>query len=248
MIPKKIHYCWFGRGEFPVLAIKCIESWKKYLPNYEMVLWNEDNFDINVNEYVKEAYETKRYAFVSDFARLSILYTEGGIYMDVDVEVLKSIDCFLTHEAFMGFQDDSKVALGLIIGSEKGNLLIKEIMDSYSEKKFILPNGKHNLTTIIEYTMDVLLKYGIILDGSLQNIKGTIIYPKTYFCPLTYNSDKTDFSENTYTIHHFAESWITKGEKRKSYIRRGTKNIIIKLIGEKGFNGLKKIIYRLLPK
>jgi len=242
MIPKKIHYCWFGRGDITPLATKCIESWKKYLPDYEIVLWNEDNFDINRNEYVKQAYKSKKYAFVSDYARLYVLYNEGGIYMDVDVEVLKPIDCFLKHEAFMGFENEVGVAPGLILGAEKGNSIIKEIMDVYSTNKFVLSNGKYNLTTIVQYTTDILLSHGLVLNGSLQNIKGIVIYPKTYFCPLTYDSDRTDFSEKTYTIHHFAASWISEKDKRKARRKKILKNNIIKLIGEVGFDKLKTLM------
>ena len=207
MIPKRIHYCWFGRGDMSQLAIKCIDSWKKYLPDYEIKLWNEDNFDININKYVKQAYEAKKYAFVSDFARFYALYNEGGVYMDVDVEVLKPIDIFLKQEAFMGFESKVGVAPGLIVGSEKENNIIKEIMDGYLNREFIYPSGAYNYTTVVEYTTNILLKHGLVLDDSLQNVKCITIYPKTYFCPLTYDSNKTDFTENTYTIHHFAASW-----------------------------------------
>ena len=185
MIPKKIHYCWFGRGDMPPLAIRCIDSWKKYLPDYEIILWNEDNFDININKYVKQAYEVKKYAFVSDFARFYILYNEGGVYMDVDVEILKPIDIFLKEEAFMGFESKVGVAPGLIVGCEKGNKIIKEIMDGYLNREFIYPDGVYNYTTIVEYTTNILLKYGLVLDDSLQNVNGIAIYPKTYFCPHT---------------------------------------------------------------
>lgn len=208
MISKKIHYCWFGKGDMPLLAKKCIDSWKKYLPDYEIILWNEDNFDVNINNYVKQAYDAKKYAFVSDFARFYVLYNEGGVYMDVDVEVLRPIDIFLNHEAFMGFESESGVNPGLIMGCKKGNNILKEIMDGYLRNQFILPNGSYNYTTIVKYTTDVLLKYGLTIDDSLQNVKGVTIYPKTYFCPLTYGSNKTDFTENTYTIHHFAASWL----------------------------------------
>lgn len=207
MIPKKIHYCWFGRGEMSELVIKCIDSWKKYLTDYEIILWNEDNFDVNINNYVKQAYEAKKYAFVSDFARFYILYNEGGVYMDVDVEVLKPIDIFLKQKAFMGFESDEGVNPGLTIGCEKGNNIIREIMDSYLNKEFIYTDGTYNYTTIVKYTTDILLKYGLVLDDSLQNINGVTIYPKTYFCPLTWGSNKIDFTDNTYTIHHFAASW-----------------------------------------
>lgn len=217
-IPKVIHYCWFGRKPLSALTQKCINSWKKYCPNYKIIEWNEENFDININKYVKQSYYAQKYAFVSDFARFYILYNYGGIYMDTDVELLKPIDKFLKNSAFMGFENETGVAPGLIIGSEKANIIIKEIMTSYFNREFIYSNGKYNLTTVVEYTTNILLKYGLKLNNSLQKINTVTIYPKTYFCPLTYNSDKTDFTNNTYAIHYFSGSWVSKTSKLKSKI------------------------------
>lgn len=248
MIPKTIHYCWFGKGELPELALKCIDSWKKYMPDYEIKLWNEENFDININQYVKEAYEAKKYAFVSDFARFHILYHYGGIYLDTDVEVLKPLDRFLYDEAFMGFEDGKHVAPGLIIGAKKGNPIIKEILDNYSNKKFKLKDGSYNLTTVVKYTTDILLKYGLIQNNSKQNINGMIVYPKTFFCPINTENKETDFSNDTYTIHHFSASWLSPEEKVRGKRNAKIKNIITKFIGEKGFELLLKIRNFLLKK
>ena len=224
-IPKVIHYCWFGRGEKPKLAKKCIKSWKKYLPDYEIKEWNEDNFDINSNQYVKEAYEAKKYAFVSDYVRFYALYNYGGIYMDTDVEVLRSLDCFLYNKAFIGFENDKYVAPGLILGAEKHNPIIKKMYESYSNKRFLLDDGTYNLTTVVEYVTDILKQHGLICNNTIQELDSIKVYSKTYFCPLTYNSIQKDFSDDTYTIHHFAASWHTKAQRkeikrRKRYLER----------------------------
>lgn len=158
MIPKKIHYCWFGRGQMPELAKKCIESWKKYLPDYEIKEWNEDNFDLNAYPYVREAYDNRKFAFVTDVVRLYALYTEGGIYMDTDVEVLKSLDGFLHHVAFSGFEDDHNIPSG-IMASEKGGKWAKDNLDYYVGKHFIKEDGSLDLTTnVITITNYMLLK------------------------------------------------------------------------------------------
>ena len=149
-IPKKIHYCWFGGNPKPELALKCIKSWKKYCPDYEIIEWNESNFDVNANQYCRDAYKEKKWAFVTDYARLVILYEHGGVYFDTDVQVIRSIDALLEHPAFMGIErasDSCKVASGLALGSEKGNPLIKEIMDDYDTASFYRSDGSIDITT-----------------------------------------------------------------------------------------------------
>ena len=146
MIEKKIHYIWFGSNPLPPLAKKCIESWKKFCPDYEIVEWNETNFDVNQNIYTKEAYENKKWAFVSDYVRLYALYHHGGIYMDTDVEVLKNLDDYLNHDAFSGFESSNAIPTG-IIGAKKGNYHIKQLLNEYNDRHFILPNGEMDLTT-----------------------------------------------------------------------------------------------------
>lgn len=234
-IPKIIHYCWFGRVEKPKLAKKCIKSWKKFLPDYEIIEWNEDNFDINSNLYVKQAYEAKKYAFVSDYVRLYALYNYGGIYMDTDVEVLKSLDKFLQYEAFIGFESKQLCGTG-IIGSEKKNLMIKEFLELYDNIKFINDDGSLNQTTNVSMITDLFTKYGVELNDTQQSIKGMEIFPKTYFCPLNYGDGHTEFSKDTYTIHHFAGSWLSEDvqkniKKRKIYDKR--KIFLCKYMGER---------------
>jgi hypothetical protein len=208
MIPKIIHYCWFGKGSLPMLAFNCIESWKYYLPDYKIMLWDENNFDVECIPYVSQAYKLKKFAFVSDYARFHILSQFGGIYMDTDVEVIKSLDEFLHHKLFTGFENNERVAPGLILGAEKGNQLIGELMDSYNDKEFVLSDGRLNMETVVTYTTNILIKKGLRLDGTLQEVANATIYPVEYFSPKSYFTGKTFITENTYSIHHYAGSWV----------------------------------------
>lgn len=219
MIPKIIHYCWFGRGQMPKDALDCISSWKKHLPNYELKLWNEDNFDINSHPYVKEAYNSRKFAFVTDYVRLYALYNEGGIYMDTDVEVLKPLDRFLHHIAFSGFENEESILTG-IMASEKGGQWAKENLDCYTDLRFIKSNGEFDLTTNVVRITNHLLEYGLKRNNTFQEFDNLItIYPKDYFCPKPQKTGKIHLTDNTYTIHHFAGSWSPKSTKIKKYIR-----------------------------
>jgi mannosyltransferase OCH1-like enzyme len=211
-IPKVIHYCWFGKQPLPTLVQKCIASWKKYLPEYKIIEWNENNFDINMMDYTREAYEAKKYAFVSDVARFYVLYNFGGIYMDTDVEVLKSLDVFLDDEAFSGFEDNLYVAPGLIYGSVKGNKVTLKLLEGYSNQKFLNQNGEFNIKTVCEYTTELLTDFGLNVKKSseVQCLNDITIYPKTYFCPTNHSNLLTNYSKNTYTVHHYAASWTSK--------------------------------------
>lgn len=234
-IPKTIHYCWFGRGKKPKIAKKCIKSWKKYLPDYEIIEWNEDNFDINSNLYVKQAYEAKKYAFVTDYVRLYALYNYGGIYMDTDVEVLKSLDKFLEYNAFTGFESEQFCVTG-IMGSKKKNKMIEEFLLPYKEIKFLNDDGTINQTTNTSMMTDICKKYGVELNNNQQTVNSLEIFPKTYFCPLNYNNSDSDLSENTYTIHHFAGSWLSKDVKekiKKDKIYQKRKKFLCKYMSER---------------
>lgn len=229
MIPKIIHYCWFGKNPLPKLAEKCIASWKKYCPDYQIIEWNEDNFNVNIITYTKEAYQIQKYAFVSDFARFYILYNYGGIYMDTDVEVLKPLDSFLKNTMFAGFEKDQDIAPGLIFASIKGTEIAKRILDSYQNRIFIKPDGTFNLETVVKYTTDVLLQFGFIPNGKLQTIGDLTLYPQRYFCPLDHQTGKLNITPDTYTIHHYAASWHSTSDKLKKHLKRifGTKFLII---------------------
>lgn len=213
MIPKIIHYCWFGRGKMSPLAQKCIKSWKKYLPDYEIKEWNEDNFNLELYPYAKEAYENKKYAFVTDIVRLYALYTEGGIYMDTDVEVLKPLDCFLKHTAFSGFEDETFVPTG-IMASIKGGRWAKENLEYYNNKHFINDDGSLNLTTNVYIITNYMLQHGLVQNNTFQDFPNLItLYPNDYFCPKSHKDRKTTLTKNSYTIHHFDGSWRKKNKR-----------------------------------
>lgn len=210
MIPKTIHYCWFGGKPLPSLAEKCLKSWAKYCPDYQIKRWDETNFDVNICRYVKEAYEARKYAFVTDFVRLWVLVKFGGIYMDTDVEVLKSLDPILQYHAVSGFEDEFSIPTGLM-ASEKGFALFSEFLNEYKDISFILPNGTYDTIANVVRITNTCVKYGLIRNNTLQEIRGFMIFPKEYFCPKEYATGKINITPNTLTIHHYMSSWISKG-------------------------------------
>ncbi|RDW20410.1 glycosyltransferase family 32 protein [Oceanobacillus chungangensis] len=225
-IPKVIHYCWFGRGKKSNKIIKCMKSWHRNLKGYKFIEWNEDNFDINSNQYVKEAYEAKKYAFVSDYVRLYALYNYGGIYMDTDVEVLKSLDRFLIHEAFSGFEDEKHVPTGLM-GAAKEHSWIKELLSYYDKKSFYLPNGRDDMTTNTSIITKNCVEHGLVPNGQYQTIlNGVVLYPRTYFCPYDYINGASFITNESYTIHHFAKSWLPLHVRLRGEIKRYMSNIL----------------------
>ena len=230
MIPKVIHYCWFGRNPLPPLASKCIASWKKYLPDYEIKEWNEDNFDVNIIPYTKEAYEAKKYAFVSDYARFWILYHYGGLYFDTDVEVIKPLDDIINRGAFMGLERDYEtgataqncaVAPGLGLGCNPGLGQYKKILDFYATLHFRNEDGTLNLKTIVEYTTNLLIQDGLSYISAIQKVGDIYVYPSEYFCPYNIVTKRMHITRNTRTIHHYMASWqdIPFSEKIKRILR-----------------------------
>ena len=227
MIPKIIHYCWFGRGPKPELAKRCIESWHKYCPDYIIKEWNEDNFDLDMYPYVREAYDNRKFAFVTDVVRLYALYHEGGIYMDTDVEVLKSLDSLLKYEAVSGFESPTQIQTGLMACRE-GHPLFKELLYEYNGIHFVKEDGTLDLTTNVVRITNACLKNGLVLNNKLQTIKGFTILPKDYLCPKSYKDGKIYLTKNTMTIHHFAGSWLD--DKTRS--RHNIKRKILSLLGD----------------
>lgn len=208
MIPKVIHYCWFGGKPLPPLAIKCLESWKKYCPDYEIKRWDETNFDVNYNTYVKEAYESKKWAFITDVVRLYALVNEGGIYMDTDVEVIKPLDDLLIYNAVSGFENDAQIPTGLM-ACIKGYSLFNELLHEYDDLHFIREDGVMDMTTNVVRITNKCLNYGFVPNNKKQTINGFTLLPKDYLCPKSYLDGKIYLTNNTYTIHHFAGSWHT---------------------------------------
>lgn len=236
MIPKRIHYCWFGQGHQPALVQRCIKSWKEKMPDYELMLWNEENFDISSNSYTKEAYQLGKYAFVSDYVRLYALYMLGGVYMDTDVEMLRPLDFFLDLPAFSGFEDGKFIQTSLI-GSEINGKWVEEQLNYYNQRNFINKDGKPDLTTNVKIISENMKKGGFIFDNTIRDYKGMMtVYPSEYFCPKSYDTGRIMITENTYCIHHFAESWIPRSKKMKRKV--------VDLVGERNFNLLKKFVLK----
>lgn len=206
MIPKKIHYCWFGRGEKPKLAQKCISSWKKYMPNYEIIEWNENSFDINTNAYTKMCYEQKKYAFLTDYLRLIIINKQGGIYFDTDVEVIKSFDSLLECGAFFGFETDQYVNTGEGFGAEPGNAIVQQMIKEYN----YLLDGQHGVVGCPHLNTDALLKFGLVQNGKKQRIADAVVYSADYFNPYDDPTGILTKTENTYSIHWYGKSWMDK--------------------------------------
>ena len=220
MIPKIIHYCWFGKGELPPLALKCIESWKKYMPDYEIKEWNEDNYDVRKIPYTSQAYDAKKYAFVSDYARFDILYEHGGLYFDTDVEIIKDLTPIIEQGAFAGVEWFGDLNAGLGLACPAKMEIYKEILDSYENENFIGQDGKMDLKTVVERVSDIMGKYGFKTPHEIQEIKGIKIYPAEYFCPMSQETGKITITENTYCIHHYASSWMPKHVRAASKLRK----------------------------
>lgn len=231
MIPKIIHYCWFGRNPLPELAQKCIASWKKYLPDYEIKEWNEDNFDVNIIPYTAEAYAMKKYAFVSDYARFWILHKYGGIYFDTDVEVIRPIDDIIARGNFMGFETDpnpakgdasnASVNPGLGLGVAPGLGLIKKMLDYYEDKHFICEANMRNQITVVHICTKVLTENGLQNVEGIQKVDDDIyIYPAEYFCPINVTTGRIHVEKKTRTIHHYAGTWVDKKFSLKELVKR----------------------------
>lgn len=214
MIPKVIHYCWFGRGPLPDLAKTCIASWKKYCPDYEIREWNEDNFDIACCDFAKEAYQEKRWAFVSDYARLKVVFQYGGIYLDTDVELVRSLDPLLEHKCYLATESSGFVNTGLGFGAEKGSRILQELLEEYEKQHFRLPDGTLDVEPCPQKNTFPLYKYGYRFSAKeIWKTDDVTVYPPEYFCPLDYETRSFHRTENTYSIHHYSALWIPEDVK-----------------------------------
>ena len=219
MIPKKLHYCWFGRGQKPKLAEKCIKSWQKFCPDYQIIEWNEDNFDVYAHPYTKYCYENKKWAYLSDYVRLKVVCENGGIYFDTDVEVIKSFDELLNYEAFYGFENDSNVATGLGFGAVSQHETVKAMLAQYYalEKD---SDGNYILTGCPKLNTQALLPMGIELNGKYQMVNGAAFLPVEYLNPYDDPTGRLNKTENTYSIHWYSKSALDKKAILRSKITR----------------------------
>lgn len=243
MIPKIIHYCWFGGSSLPKSAEKCIASWKKHFPDYTIKRWDETNYDVNIIHYTRDAYAAKKYAFVSDYARLDILNREGGIYFDTDVEVIRSFKDILKKGQFMGFETVAPgmpvmVAPGLGMAMEGGNRVIGNMLDYYKHLAYESPDGQRFPETIVIHTTKILKKLGLSNnDKIIQEVDGISIYPPEYFCPLSTIDGKLRITENTRSIHLYKQTW-------QSPFRKYGRKLILFLGGPRLTACLKRVVYR----
>lgn len=246
MIPKIIHYCWFGGKPLPESAKKCIASWRKFLPDYEIKRWDETNFDVNMIPYTKQAYAARKFAFVSDYARFWILYKFGGLYFDTDVEVIKSLDDIIEAGPFMGCENpysegssprNLSVAPGLGLGANPKLGLYREILDFYENTEFVTPDGKSDPETVVTYVTKIFLEKGLKNTNEMQTVAGVNIYPAEYFCPISTEDGKLRRTANTRSIHWYDQTW-------QSPIRKYGRKVLLVLGGPQLKKLLKQIILR----
>ena len=224
MIPKLIHYCWFGRSPLPPLAKKCIASWRVFLPDYEIKEWNEDNFDVSILSYTADAYSAGKYAFVSDYARFWVLYRYGGVYFDTDVEIIRSMDDVLKRGPFLGFELVEKERLavnpGLGLAAFPHMPLYKDILSRYETMAFAKEDGSLNPYTMIPMVTELLVAAGLKGDGTIEHIAGVDVYPPEWFNPFDYLTGRLRKTENTRSIHWFAKSWMEPEAAWKVFVKR----------------------------
>lgn len=252
MIPKVIHYCWFGGNPLPESAIKCIESWKKHCPDYEIKQWNETNYDYTKNKYMLQAYEQKRWGFVPDYARFDIVYMHGGIYLDTDVEVIKHFNDLLELDGFCGVEQESEyVGFGLGFGAKKRNQTIKAIRDYYNGLSFI-KNGEIDLTPSPKINTYPLYELGFKISNEILKCGEITVFPSKYFCPQNFNTGEIVLTDNTYSIHHYDCSWYSEKEiystklkkKLAKFMPRKMAGRIAYFIAQCKYDGFRKAVNR----
>jgi len=237
MIPKKIHYFWFGGNPKPDSVQKCINSWKKFCPDYEIIEWNENNFDIHCMTFIEQAIEAKKYAFASDVARLIVVYENGGLYFDTDVEIIKNFDTLLNNKVFFGFENNNFVNSGQGFGAEKEHPFIKEHIDEYKNEVFLNEDGTYNMLGCPIVATRLLKKRGLVLNGCEQVVDGVRIYPADYFNPYDSITGKLAKTENTYSIHWYDASWSDTSTSRLKLNR-----LLRRIFGKNFIDHIKKLI------
>lgn len=235
---KIIHYCWFGKGKKNKKILKCIDSWKKYLPNWKIKEWNEENFDISSNKYVKQAYDLKKYAFVSDYVRMYALFNEGGLYLDTDIEIRRNFEKELFNKKMIiSYELDNTVMTGLIY-TVNNNPIIKEALEYYQDKEFIISNGKIDDIPNTMFFSEIIKNKGFFLNGKYIEKDRISIYPYDYFCAFDMKNSCYNITSNTYAIHHYDGSWQCGLNLLLSKFRRK----IFGIIGRKNITKIKNII------
>ncbi len=217
MIPKTIHYCWFGRGEKPKLAKRCIESWKKFCPDYEIIEWNEDNFDVQSNPYTARTHENRQFAFLSDYVRLKIVEENGGFYFDTDVELLKPPDELREYKAFFGFETEAYVNTGMGFGAEAHQPVVQEMIKTYE------PLLQKDATEVIGCPIlntQALLACGLQQNGLRQTVAEAEVFPIAYFNPYDDPTGRLNITNDTYSIHWYAKTWMCKGKVLRSKLTK----------------------------
>ncbi|GHV93957.1 glycosyl transferase [Spirochaetia bacterium] len=246
MIPKLIHYCWFGGNPLPPLAQKCLSSWKKYFPDFVINEWNERNYNPDKIPYTADAHKLKKYAFVSDYARFDILYQFGGVYFDTDVEVLKSFDKILSNGSFLGMETAGRINPGVGCAFNAGNLVLKNILDYYQGLCFINSDGSINNSTVVDYTTNIFIDYGFKNKNELQKINDVNIYPVAYFNPIDYDTHYRHITAHTHSIHHGTASWVNGPQKMTAIVHMWLCRVFGKRTGRilsAKFRKLAKSIY-----
>lgn len=221
MIPKVIHYCWFGRKPLPQSALKCIDSWKRYLPGYQIIRWDEDNFDVDIVPYTSEAYSVGKYAFVSDYARFWVLYKYGGLYFDVDVELIAGIDDIIRRGNFMGYEAGMSVAPGLGLGLEPQSDIAGRLLDEYLTTHFLVDGKMMISRTVVNIATEIMSESGVVnVMPGVDRIKDVFVYYPEYFSPLNHKTGVLTLTRNSRSIHHYDASWKTSAQKTKDRLVR----------------------------
>lgn len=234
---KIIHYCWFGNNLKTKKIEECIESWREFFPDWEIIEWNESNFDINCSVYTKQAYEMKKWAFVSDYCRFWALEQFGGLYFDTDVEVIKPFDGLLNNN-FCGFETEKYVAPGLVLYiKEPNNEIITKIKEYYDTHTFLNEKGERIRINVCNIFTNILKEFDFKPNGQKQMCGDLVIYPRDYFCPFDDATGLLHKTENTYSIHWYDKSWMSKGRILRNKITR----IGHRLFGIDSFKWIKKI-------